>query len=79
MPTRRLHLMSRATKRLDVPLPAGAGEHAQLAVIERHKAAIRSVQFNPHQAAQHLLAVGSADGDISIINLESPGAPTIAS
>jgi hypothetical protein len=57
----------------------GAGEHAQLARVERHKAAVRSVQFNPHVASSHLLAAGSADGDISIINLENPSMPTVAS
>ena len=57
----------------------GAGEQATLAVIERHAAPVRSVQFNPHASAQHLLAAGSTDGDISIVNLETPGAPTIAS
>ena len=57
----------------------GAGEHAQLARVERHKAAVRSVQFNPHVASSHLLAAGSADGDISIINLENPAMPTVAS
>ncbi len=54
-------------------------EDAQLAQFERHAAPVRCVQFNPHAAASHLLAAGSADGDISIINLESPDAPSHAS
>lgn len=56
----------------------GAGEHATIAFIDRHQAAVRALAFNPHVSAQHLIAAGSADGDISIINLETPGAPTIA-
>lgn len=59
--------------------PTGAGEQAQLAHIERHTAPVRSVQFNPNPSVSHLLAAGTVDGDISIINLEAPGTPTIAS
>jgi hypothetical protein len=59
-------------------LLAGSGDAAALAAIERHQGAVRAVQFNPHAAAQHLLAAGSADGDISIINLDTPGQPTVA-
>lgn len=58
---------------------SGAGEQSTIAVIERHQAAVRTLAFNPHASALHLIAAGSADGDISIINLESPSAPTIAS
>lgn len=57
----------------------GAAEAALLADIERHGAAVRAMQFNPHPTSQHLFATGSADGDVSVINLESPGAPTVAS
>jgi protein transport protein SEC31 len=57
----------------------GEGELAQLARVERHHAAVRSVQFNPHAATSHLLAAGSADGDVSVINLERPGEPSLAS
>ena len=57
----------------------GEGELAQVARVERHHAAVRSVQFNPHAATSHLLAAGSADGDVSVINLERPGEPSLAS
>lgn len=50
-----------------------------ITVIERHNAAVRGIAFNPHSSLNHLLAAGSADGDISIINLENPKAPTVAS
>jgi hypothetical protein len=56
-----------------------AGDGALLSVIERHGASVRALAFNPHATAGHLLAAGSADGDVSVINLESPGAPTVAS
>lgn len=59
--------------------PAGAGEAAALTVVERHQAAVRAVQFNPHSSSQHLIAAGSLDGDLSIVNLDNPGAPSIAS
>ena len=60
-------------------LVGGAPDGGAVAMIERHSAAVRAVQFNPHPAAQHLIGAASIDGDISIINLESPGAPTVAS
>ena len=56
-----------------------AGDGALLSVIERHGASVRALAFNPHATAGHLLAAGSADGDVSVINLEAPGAPTVAS
>ena len=57
----------------------GSGDNAAVAMIERHATSVRCVQFNPHQAAQHLIAAGSTDGDISIINLDAPASPTVAS
>ena len=60
-------------------LLGGATDGAAIAMIERHSVAVRAVQFNPHPAAQHLIGAASIDGDISIINLESPGQPTVAS
>jgi hypothetical protein len=58
----------------------GGGDDAGvLAVIERHGASVRAMQFNPHGSSQHLFASGSADGDVSVVNLEAPGAPTVAS
>ena len=59
--------------------PGGDRPRPSLAVIERHKAPVKAVAFNPHAASSHLIAAGSADGDVSIINLENPGAPTVAS
>lgn len=56
-----------------------AGEASVITVIERHSTAVRAVAFNPHDSLNHLLAAGSADGDISIINLENPTVPTVAS
>lgn len=40
---------------------------------------MRALQFNPNPAAEHLLAAGGVDGDISIINLDNPGSPVLAS
>jgi len=57
----------------------GRAESAQVAEIERHSAAVRALQFNPHASSQHLLATGSADGDVCVINLEAPATPTVAS
>ena len=58
----------------------GGGDDAGvLAIIERHGASVRAMQFNPHGSSQHLFASGSADGDVSVVNLEAPGAPTVAS
>lgn len=61
-------------------LASGAGRSAPppLPAIKRHQAAVRSLQFNPHATSAHLLAAGSGDGDISIINLENPATPTVA-
>ena len=55
------------------------GEAALLASIERHGASVRALQFNPHPASGHLFAAASVDGDVSVVNLEAPGAPTVAS
>jgi protein transport protein SEC31 len=60
-------------------LAAGDADGALITDIERHAAAVRAMQFNPHPTSQHLFAAGSADGDVSVINLESPGEPTVAS
>lgn len=60
-------------------LLAGDVDGSAIADIERHGAPVRAMQFNPHASSQHLFATGSADGDVSVINLESPGAPTVAS
>jgi WD40 repeat protein len=45
----------------------GEGELAQVSRVERHKAAVRSVQFNPHAATSHLLAAGSAAGAFAVL------------
>ncbi|RYG57157.1 hypothetical protein EON66_01060 [archaeon] len=57
----------------------GHGEHALLSSVQRHTAAVRALQFNLHPFSQHLVAAGSTDGSISIINLENPTAPSCAS
>jgi WD40 repeat protein len=57
----------------------GRPETALLSSSERHRASVKAIQFNPHPTATHLLAAASVDGDISIINLENPSAPTVAS
>ena len=55
----------------------GEGEHAAVAEIIKHASAVRSLAFNPHHP--HLIAAASADGDISIISLETPSKPVITS
>jgi protein transport protein SEC31 len=60
-------------------LQAGRDTAAYLASVEHHRAPLRAMQFNPHASAQHLLAAASTDGDISVVNLDSPSAASIAS
>ncbi len=50
-----------------------------MATISRHQTAVRALQFNPNAAAEHLLAAASVDGELSIINLDSPASPVLAS
>lgn len=56
----------------------GEGEQAMLTVIERQAAPVRALQFNPHPQSCHLLATGSSDGDIQIIDLSQPSTPGLA-
>ncbi len=59
----------------------GGGEVPPLlpAIKTDHACAVRCMQFNPHANMAHLLAAGYADGYISLINLENPSAPNLAS
>ena len=57
----------------------GEGDAALLALVEHtHTAAVRSLQFNPNAHHAHLIAAGSADCTISIVDLLNPAAPVIA-
>jgi hypothetical protein len=57
----------------------GEGDAALLALVEHtHTAAVRSLQFNPNAHHAHLIAAGSADCTISIVDLLNPTAPVIA-
>lgn len=56
-----------------------AGGLDAIATISRHQSAVRALQFNPNAAAEHLLAAASIDGEISIINLDVPASPVLAS
>jgi len=54
----------------------GEGDAALLNIVEQaHTAAVRSLQFNPSPHHSHLIAAGSADCSISIVDLSNPAAP----
>ena len=73
---RRSRLVPSSARTPTAPL---AGGQDAVATISRHGSAVRALQFNPNPAAEHLLAAGSVDGDLSIINLDAPASPVLAS
>jgi len=50
-----------------------------LAVVEKHKSKVNSLQFNPHPATAHLMATGASDNEVYIVDLNNPAKPNVYS
>ncbi|CAE7839044.1 sec31, partial [Symbiodinium sp. KB8] len=53
-------------------------EGTSVATVKQHTGAIKSVHFNGNPGSTHLFAAGSSDGGVSIVNLQRPDAPSVA-
>jgi protein transport protein SEC31 len=49
--------------------------NSPIASIQAHKETVNALAFNPHASRSHILASGSSDGDVKIIDLHNPSNP----
>ena len=56
-----------------------SGKSEPLATLNRNKGPVKAMQFNPHASASQLLATGSSDREVYMVDMGRPDQPNVYS